>query len=85
MPKHLEELRKICLLPCEELNDLEKAIAEYRGNASHRTALAYLRAGEAGPPTTIFGAHLPAQPQGVIWAVPIGTQAVRTLATCFPA
>jgi tetratricopeptide (TPR) repeat protein len=29
--KHLEELRKICLLPCEELNDLEKAIAEYRG------------------------------------------------------
>ncbi len=29
--KHLEELRKICLLACEELNDLEKAIAEYRG------------------------------------------------------
>ena len=29
--KHLEELRKICLLPCEELNDLEKAIAGYRG------------------------------------------------------
>jgi len=28
--KHLEELRKICLLPCEELADLEKAIAEYR-------------------------------------------------------
>ena len=28
--KHLEELRKICLLPCEELGDLEKAIAEYR-------------------------------------------------------
>jgi tetratricopeptide (TPR) repeat protein len=29
--KHLEELRKICLLPCKELNDLGKAIAEYRG------------------------------------------------------
>jgi tetratricopeptide (TPR) repeat protein len=28
--KHLEELRKICLLPCEELTDLEKAITEYR-------------------------------------------------------
>ena len=28
--KHLEELRKICLLPCEELADLEKAVAEYR-------------------------------------------------------
>jgi Flp pilus assembly protein TadD len=28
--KHLEELRKICLLPCEELADLEKAIADYR-------------------------------------------------------
>ena len=30
--KHAEELRKICLLPCEELADLEKAIAEYRAN-----------------------------------------------------
>ena len=28
--KHLEELREICLLPCEELADLEKAIADYR-------------------------------------------------------
>jgi len=28
--KHREELRKICLLPCEELAELEKAIAEYR-------------------------------------------------------
>jgi Flp pilus assembly protein TadD len=28
--KHLEELRKICLLPCEELGELEKAVAEYR-------------------------------------------------------
>ncbi len=28
--KHLEELRKICLLPCAELGELEKAIAEYR-------------------------------------------------------
>ena len=30
--KHVEELRKICLLPCEEIADLEKAIAEYRAN-----------------------------------------------------
>ena len=28
--KHLDELHKICLLPCEELADLEKAIADYR-------------------------------------------------------
>jgi len=28
--KHLEELRKICLLPCGELAELEKAITEYR-------------------------------------------------------
>ncbi len=27
--KHLEELRKICLLPCEELADLNREIAEY--------------------------------------------------------
>ncbi|MGH8621035.1 MAG: tetratricopeptide repeat protein [Burkholderiales bacterium] len=27
--KHLEELRKICLLPCEELADLEREIAAY--------------------------------------------------------
>lgn len=27
---HLAALRDICLLPCEELTDLEKAIAEYR-------------------------------------------------------
>ena len=29
--KHLAALREICLLPCEELKDLERAIAEYRG------------------------------------------------------
>jgi Flp pilus assembly protein TadD len=29
--KHLAELRGICLLPCEELDDLEKAVAAYRG------------------------------------------------------
>jgi Flp pilus assembly protein TadD len=29
--KHLAALREICLLPCEELADLEKAIKEYRG------------------------------------------------------
>jgi Flp pilus assembly protein TadD len=28
--KHLEALRNICLLPCEELGELGKAIAEYR-------------------------------------------------------
>jgi tetratricopeptide (TPR) repeat protein len=28
--KHLAELRKICLLPCEELGDLEKAVAGYK-------------------------------------------------------
>jgi len=35
--KHVEELRKICLLPCEEIADLEKAIAEYRANPRTRT------------------------------------------------
>ena len=29
--KHLAALRSICLLPCEELADLEKAVTEYRG------------------------------------------------------
>jgi Flp pilus assembly protein TadD len=29
--KHLVALREICLLPCEELKDLERAVAEYRG------------------------------------------------------
>jgi len=29
--RHLAALREICLLPCEELADLEKAIKEYRG------------------------------------------------------
>ena len=28
--KHLAALRTICLLPCEELSDLEKAVKEYR-------------------------------------------------------
>ncbi len=28
--KHLAALRAICLLPCEELTDLEKAVQEYR-------------------------------------------------------
>ena len=28
--KHLAALRSICLLPCEELADLEKAVTEYR-------------------------------------------------------
>jgi tetratricopeptide (TPR) repeat protein len=29
--KHLAALREICLLPCEELKDLERAIAQYQG------------------------------------------------------
>jgi len=29
--RHLAALKNICLLPCEELKDLERAIAEYRG------------------------------------------------------
>ena len=29
--KHLAALKAICLLPCEELTDLERAIAQYRG------------------------------------------------------
>ena len=28
--KHLQALRSICLLPCDELRDLQKAIAEHR-------------------------------------------------------
>ena len=28
--KHLAALREICLLPCEELDDLDKAVAAYR-------------------------------------------------------
>ena len=28
--KHLEALRKLCLLPCDELTDLEREIAAYR-------------------------------------------------------
>ena len=29
--KHLAALKEICLLPCEELNDLERGIVAYRG------------------------------------------------------
>ena len=28
--EHVSALRKICLIPCEELDDLQKAIAEYQ-------------------------------------------------------
>ena len=28
--KHLDALRQICLLPCDELQDLERAVARYR-------------------------------------------------------
>lgn len=31
--KHLAALRGICLLPCEELEDLQKAVAEFRAKA----------------------------------------------------
>jgi Flp pilus assembly protein TadD len=31
--RHLAALRSICLLPCEELDDLQKAIATYRAQA----------------------------------------------------
>ncbi len=34
--KHLAALRDICLLPCEELDDLEKAVKEYRSQAGKR-------------------------------------------------
>ena len=30
--KHLEALRQICLLPCDELNDLERAVQRYRAS-----------------------------------------------------
>ena len=33
--RHLKALKEICLLPCEELKDLEQAIADYRGGKSH--------------------------------------------------
>ena len=32
--KHLAALREICLLSCEELEDLEKAVADFRFKAS---------------------------------------------------
>jgi Flp pilus assembly protein TadD len=38
--KHLQALREICLLPCEELDDLEKAVARHRAGT---------RAAPAGP------------------------------------
>ena len=31
--EHLTALRKICLLPCEELGDLEREIAAYKKKA----------------------------------------------------
>jgi len=34
--KHLAALRSICLLPCEELTDLEKTISEHRAQAKAR-------------------------------------------------
>jgi len=34
--KHLAALRAICLLPCEELTDLEEAFAKYRRPAAGR-------------------------------------------------
>jgi tetratricopeptide (TPR) repeat protein len=34
--KHLDALRSICLLPCEELQDLQKAIAEHQARGNPR-------------------------------------------------
>jgi hypothetical protein len=34
--KHLEALRAICLLPCAEFDDLRKAIAAHRTQATPR-------------------------------------------------
>jgi Flp pilus assembly protein TadD len=34
--KHLAALRSICLLPCDELKDLEKAIAEHKARPAAR-------------------------------------------------
>ncbi len=35
--KHLAALREICLLPCEELGDLEKAVAAYRAKPATKS------------------------------------------------
>jgi Flp pilus assembly protein TadD len=32
--EHLAALQRICLIPCEEYEDLKKAVAEYRGRAA---------------------------------------------------
>jgi tetratricopeptide (TPR) repeat protein len=34
--KHLAALREICLLPCEELQDLEREVRAYKGRAAPR-------------------------------------------------
>jgi Flp pilus assembly protein TadD len=34
--RHLASLRAICLLPCEEMRDLEKAISEHRARGAPR-------------------------------------------------
>jgi hypothetical protein len=34
--KHLDALRSICLLPCEELQDLQKAMAQHQARRSPR-------------------------------------------------
>ena len=34
--RHLAALRSICLLPCDELRDLDKAVAEYRAQGARR-------------------------------------------------
>jgi tetratricopeptide (TPR) repeat protein len=39
--RHLAALKEICLLPCEELKDLERAIAEYRGKKSSLSRIRY--------------------------------------------
>ena len=34
--RHLAELRSICLLPCDELRDLQKAIDDHRARGTNR-------------------------------------------------
>jgi cobalamin biosynthesis Co2+ chelatase CbiK len=32
--EHLAALQRICLIPCEEYDDLKRAVAEYRARAA---------------------------------------------------
>jgi tetratricopeptide (TPR) repeat protein len=62
--RHLAALKEICLLPCEELKDLERAIAEYRGRKLSLSRIRYYLS--SSDPSTMFndcvrrGADVPA-------------------------